>query len=73
VLDESDAAQARVFYDLLSHEAAALTTTIRALTTRRGVLRSTAEAQLFRRELEEVHRCLDQLRNRFPELDRHLR
>ncbi|MFQ6326711.1 MULTISPECIES: hypothetical protein [unclassified Nocardia] len=68
MLDESDIEQARVFYDLLTHEAATLTSTIETLTTRRGVLRSTAEAQLFGRELDEVRRCLDQLRARFPEV-----
>ncbi|WP_433194661.1 hypothetical protein ACQP1G_38850 [Nocardia sp. CA-107356] len=66
--DESDIAQARVFYDLLSHEAVALAATIQPLTTRRGVARSTAEAQRTQRELREVRRCLDQLRARFPEL-----
>ncbi|MFE7797570.1 hypothetical protein [Nocardia sp. NPDC057440] len=68
MLDESDIEQARVFYDLLTYEAATLTSTIETLTTRRGVLRSTAEAQLFGRELDEVRRCLDQLRARFPEV-----
>ncbi|WP_328401732.1 hypothetical protein [Nocardia sp. NBC_00403] len=69
MLDESDVGQARVFYDLLNNEAAALATTVQALTIRRGEFRSTAEAQLYRRELNEVCRCLDQLRNRFPQLD----
>ncbi|MEV6427604.1 hypothetical protein [Nocardia sp. NPDC051463] len=68
MLDESDIEQARVFYDLLTQEATNLTSTIERLTTRRGVLRSTAQAQLFGRELDEVRRCLDQLRARFPEV-----
>ncbi|WP_194815897.1 hypothetical protein [Nocardia sp. XZ_19_385] len=66
--DESDVAQAQVFYDLLSAEAATLTAALAADLTRRGLPRSSTESHLLRRELREVQRCLEQLRDRYPEV-----
>ncbi|MET8871299.1 hypothetical protein [Nocardia sp. NPDC004604] len=71
--DESDVAQARVFYDLLTAEAESLTATIEKTLTRRGSPRATTESRLLIRELREVRRCLDQLRTRFPEVARSKR
>lgn len=69
--DQSDVEQARVFYDLLLAEAETLDSAIRAMgLTSRGTPRASTESQLLRRELREVVRCLDNLRDRFPELDR---
>ncbi|WP_232541479.1 hypothetical protein [Nocardia bovistercoris] len=69
VRDLSDVEQARVFYDLLRTEAETLDSAIRAMgVTSRGTPRATTESQLLRRELREVHRCLDNLRVSFPEL-----
>ncbi|MEV0244974.1 hypothetical protein AB0H76_00130 [Nocardia sp. NPDC050712] len=66
--DESDVAQAQVFYELLSAEAATLTAALSARLNRRGLPRASTESQLLRRELREVQRCLDQLRARYPEV-----
>ncbi|MGW0245465.1 hypothetical protein ACWDYH_02380 [Nocardia goodfellowii] len=66
--DESDVAQAQVFYELLSAEAVTLTAALEARLTRRGVPRSSTESHLLRRELREVQRCLAQLRDRYPEV-----
>ncbi|WP_405164572.1 hypothetical protein OG203_05510 [Nocardia sp. NBC_01499] len=65
--DESDVAQARVFHQLLSAEADSLTSALRATATRRGT--ATTEGRRLERDLREVHRCLDRLRDNFPELD----
>ncbi|KAA8888809.1 hypothetical protein F3087_07285 [Nocardia colli] len=66
--DESDLAQARVFYELLSAEAATLSSAIQATATLRGTPRSTTEGRRLERDLREVRRCLDRLRNNFPEV-----
>ncbi|WP_327099567.1 hypothetical protein OIE68_12665 [Nocardia vinacea] len=66
--DESDVAQARVFYRLLEAEAAALDAMLRTQLTRRGAPRATTEARLLDRDMREVRRCLDLLLDRFPEL-----
>ncbi|MEU8896335.1 hypothetical protein [Nocardia sp. NPDC048505] len=66
--DESDVAQAQVFYDLLSAEAAVLSAAVEARLTKRGQPRSSTESQLLQRELREVRRCLEQLRARYPEV-----
>ncbi|MEV6559283.1 hypothetical protein AB0M22_26455 [Nocardia sp. NPDC051756] len=66
--DESDLAQARVFYELLSAEAETLSSAIRATATLRGTPRSTTEGRRLERDLREVRRCLDRLRNNFPEV-----
>lgn len=66
--DESDVAQARVFYELLGARADELTAAIRATATRRGLARSTTEGRRLERELQEIRRYLDRLRDRFPEL-----
>ncbi|MFC9893630.1 hypothetical protein ACFVMC_08045 [Nocardia sp. NPDC127579] len=68
--DESDVAQAQVFYDLLSAEAATLTAALATRLNRRGQPRASTESQLLRRELREVQRCLEQLRARYPEVVR---
>lgn len=67
--DESDLAQARVFYELLSAEAETLSSAIQATATLRGTPRSTTEGRRLERDLREVRRCLDRLRNNFPEVD----
>ncbi|MBB5916544.1 hypothetical protein BJY24_005456 [Nocardia transvalensis] len=67
--DASDAAQARVFYDWLAAEADALDAALRTQLTRRGLPRATTEARLLSRDLDEVRRCMSQLRARFPDLD----
>ncbi|WP_460695790.1 hypothetical protein [Nocardia thraciensis] len=65
----SDVEQAREFYRLLTSEAETLTAAVQAIArTRRGTPRATAESQRLRRDLREVHRCLDNLRDRFPEI-----
>lgn len=57
-----------MFYDLLTAEADALAETIAAVaTTARGTPRASTESHRLRRDLEEIHRCLDNLRDRFPE------
>ncbi|MFB8275145.1 hypothetical protein [Nocardia colli] len=66
--DESDLAQARVFYELLSAEAETLSSAIQATATLRGTPRSTTEGRRLERDLREVRRCLDRLRNNFPEV-----
>ncbi|WP_280382002.1 hypothetical protein [Nocardia wallacei] len=67
--DRSDVEQAREFSRLLTAEAESLTTALRAIArTRRGTPRSTAESHRLRRDLREVQRCLDNLRDRFPEI-----
>ncbi|RDI63326.1 hypothetical protein [Nocardia pseudobrasiliensis] len=70
MLDESDVAQAHVFYEMLSAEAESLAVALRPHLTRRGVPRASAEARLLERDLREVRRCLGLLRDRFPELGR---
>ncbi|MET7771600.1 hypothetical protein [Nocardia sp. NPDC005366] len=67
--DRSDAEQARVFHDLLVAEAETLAAAIAAMgLTSRGTPRANTESQLLQRELREVRRCLDNLRDSFPEL-----
>ncbi|MFC9434265.1 hypothetical protein [Nocardia sp. NPDC057030] len=66
--DESDLAQARVFYELLSAEAENLSSAIQSTATLRGTPRSTTEGRRLERDLREVRRCLDRLRNNFPEV-----
>ncbi|RDI44862.1 hypothetical protein [Nocardia mexicana] len=67
--DRSDVEQAREFYRLLTSEAETLTAAVQAIArTRRGTPRSTAESHRLRRDLREVHRCLDNLLDRFPEI-----
>ncbi|MEV0297272.1 hypothetical protein [Nocardia sp. NPDC050710] len=69
--DRSDVEQARVFYDLLMAEAETLAAGIRANgMTSRGTPRASTESLLLQRELREVRRCLDNLRESFPELER---
>ncbi|WP_433654786.1 hypothetical protein ACQPW1_28675 [Nocardia sp. CA-128927] len=67
--DESDVAQAQVFFDLLSAEAETLSASIRATATLRGTPRSTTEGRRLERDLREVRRCLDRLRDNFPEVE----
>ncbi|WP_069159993.1 hypothetical protein [Nocardia altamirensis] len=67
--DESDVAQARMFYELLSAEARTLASAIQATATLRGTPRSTTEGRRLERDLREVRRCLDRLRHDFPELN----
>ncbi|QIS13603.1 hypothetical protein [Nocardia arthritidis] len=66
--DESNVAQARVFHELLTVEAAALQSALRATVTKRGMPRHVTERRRLERDLREVRRCLDQLRGSFPEL-----
>jgi hypothetical protein len=65
--DESDVAQARVFFQLLAAEADSLTDLIEALeSTANGDRRSAARSQQLRAELRQIHGYLDRLRSRFP-------
>lgn len=65
--DESDREQARLLYALLTREADELSAVLDADLTRRGTPRSTTESRRLMRDLDEVRRCLAQLRARFPE------
>ncbi|WP_433577215.1 hypothetical protein [Nocardia brasiliensis] len=67
--DESDLAQARVFYNILNAEADTLSAAIEATATLRGTPRSNTEGRRLERDLREVRRCLARLRVDFPELD----
>jgi hypothetical protein len=65
--DESDVAQARVFFQLLLAEADSLTDVIEALESEAdGGRRSTARTRQLRAELRQIHGYLDRLRSRFP-------
>ncbi|MFI6364917.1 hypothetical protein ACIBG0_19415 [Nocardia sp. NPDC050630] len=61
-------AQARVFYELLTAEAESLAAALRPHLTRRGLPGASTEARLLERDLREVRRCLELLRDRFPEM-----
>ncbi|MEK8073052.1 hypothetical protein [Rhodococcoides navarretei] len=77
--ENSDAAQARVFADMLTTEIAAASTRIEESqqlarkAQRVGDSRShvwhSDEAQTQKKSLYELHRQLDALRNRFPTVD----
>lgn len=67
--DESDVAQARVFFQLLVAEADSLTDVIEALETPgNGDRRTVARAQQLRAELRQIHGYLERLRSRFPDI-----
>ncbi|MGV8871180.1 MAG: hypothetical protein ACOH2Q_01540 [Rhodococcus sp. (in: high G+C Gram-positive bacteria)] len=79
--DNSDAAQARVFAEMLRVEVVTASTRVEesehmaSKAARVGDSRSHAwhgdEAQAQKRALYELHRQLDALRNRFPVMERH--
>jgi polyhydroxyalkanoate synthesis regulator phasin len=78
--ENSDAAQARVFADMLTAEIAAASSRIedseqlarKALRVgdSRSHVRHSDEAQTQKQSLYELHRQLDALRNRFPAVHR---